>query len=238
MTFHGPVETVTRNGYLKGLPETVTRNGFGTLAKPFPVPTRNTRSRAPLAAPGRRRALPLSRAAKIGERITAGQGGAGAVCETLTETVTETLTETVTETLTDTVTEPRGRARELEITFPSGCCRWVGVWGREATPSGGQAAAPGARLTARPHEKSRHTSQVQFPIGHRPQSRPRALVAHAHADRWATLSARTPGNEPTFALRAPGGAKGDLPCGKAATGRQRAIQAPATAVAISHKEAR
>lgn len=82
--------------------------------------------------------------------IRAGRKPAPPSGVTLTVRVTETVTETGTARVAETGVIPRGRAQELEIRSTCSCCRWVGVWGREFTPRGGQAAAPRARLAARP----------------------------------------------------------------------------------------
>lgn len=122
--------------------------------------TRHISALTPLQAASERpaaRPAPYFRSVIAAARKSARGGGV-----TLSVTLTERVTETGSETVSEIGVEPRGRAQELEIRSTCGCCRWVGVWGREFTPSGGQAAAPRARLTARPpRDSSTDSGEVQ-----------------------------------------------------------------------------
>lgn len=148
---------------------------------------------------------------------------------TLTERVTERVTGTGTARVTETGVLPRGRAQELEIRSTCGCCRWVGVWGREFTPRGGQAAVPRARLAARPPRNSPRDLRRLHPrrgpvMADRTNQTPHSPVPLRCSRRPVTR------NRPAFALCGPG-SHCDAPGERTAPmGSQGATQATATTV--------
>lgn len=153
---------------------------------------------------------------------------------TLSVRVTERVTETDTARVTEAGVLPRGRAQELEIRSTCGCCRWVGVWGREFTPCGGQAAAPRARLAARPPRNS-PTDLGKLRPRHRPVMAARAIQT-PHAPVPLRCSRRPIArNRPAFALCGPGSHRGARGVRTTPMGSQEATQA-ATTAATSQQE--
>jgi len=157
---------------------------------------------------------------------------------TLSVTLTERVTETGSETVSEIGVEPRGRAQELEIRSTCGCCRWVGVWGREFTPSGGQAAAPRARLTARPpRDSSTDSGEVQPLRG--PVLADRTSRHHPcprRCDAHRAEQTRTGPHLPCAGLRGLRGAPGRRTRRWGARGPHRPLQRPSLASRRSRRE--
>lgn len=198
--------------------------------------TRHISAPTPLQAASERpaaRPAPYFRSVIAAARKPARGGGV-----TLSVRVSETGSETGSETVSEIGVEPRGRAQELEIRSTCSCCRWVGVWGREFTPGGGQAAAPRARLTARPpRDSSTDSGELQPLRGPSwPTERPDTTHALAAAMLIAPHRPQTGPHLPCAGLRSLRGAPGHRTCRGGVRGPHRSLQRPSLASRRSRRE--